>query len=243
MIVIPMVGKSSRFFNAGFKRPKYELLIGSESVFSLAVKSFEKYFKSEHFLFLVRNDYSAKTFVESELNKLGINNYSIKVFEKETLGQADTVYQGLKHIPNETNIYIFNIDTFRPGFTKPEFSHSCDGYLEVFKHHGEHWSFVEPAEDLKVARTTEKERISDLCSDGLYYFKSKGDFDFAFEEAFKANETAKGEYYIAPLYNNLIKNGKNVKYDLINIEKVIFCGTPDEYYLIESGLNSDIWNT
>ncbi|MDR6714703.1 hypothetical protein J2W83_004339 [Pseudomonas hunanensis] len=229
MIVIPMVGKSSRFFNAGYKRPKYELVVNGESVFARATKSFERYFDTEHFRFLVRSDYQAKEFVEESVKRLGIKDYSIIVFSEETLGQADTVYQGLKDISDAVSIYIFNIDTFRPDFVMPEWVSACDGYLEVFKHHGTHWSFVEPGQHGSVVRTTEKDRISDLCSDGLYYFKNKLEFDQIFELALRSNDTAKGEYYIAPLYNAMIKEGKCIKYDLIELNQVIFCGTPDEY--------------
>ena len=56
MFVIPMVGKSSRFFEAGFSVPKYALPIGGKSVFECAVRSFEKYFKTDNFLFVVRDN-------------------------------------------------------------------------------------------------------------------------------------------------------------------------------------------
>ena len=41
MFVIPMAGSSSRFFEAGFLLPKYQLLIGNETVFEWSVRSFE----------------------------------------------------------------------------------------------------------------------------------------------------------------------------------------------------------
>lgn len=44
MFIIPMAGLSSRFFKAGYNKPKYQLMLGKETVFSWAVKSFEKYF-------------------------------------------------------------------------------------------------------------------------------------------------------------------------------------------------------
>ncbi|EJS83205.1 hypothetical protein [Pasteurella multocida] len=129
------------------------------------------------------------------------------------------------------NFYIFNIDSRILNFQKPKWTHECDGYLEVFKGDGNHWSFAlaENSESLKVIRTTEKERISDLCSDGLYYFKQKSVFQQLFLDA-KANQrTVKNEYYIAPLYNNLIAMQGVVYYDLIDKEQILFCGTPEEY--------------
>lgn len=232
MIVFPMVGRSSRFFEAGYKRPKYELLLNGDSVFSCAVKSFQKYFSTDLFYFIVRSDFDAKNYVLSEVAKLGILKYLIFEIAGETLGQADTVYQGIRSIADDEELYIFNIDTFRHNFEKPDFSKNCDGYIEVFRGTGTHWSFVEPGNDFSVLRTTEKERISDMCSDGLYFFRKKSDFDRIFEMALEKNATVKGEYYIAPLYNLLIQAGKDIRYHVIHEDRITFCGTPDEYLKI-----------
>lgn len=50
---------------------------------------------------------------------------------------------------------------------------------------GKHWSFILPDQNGNVSRTTEKIRISNLCSDGLYYFKDKYIFESAFNNAVK----------------------------------------------------------
>ena len=38
-----------------------------------------------------------------------------------------------------------------------------------------------------------------------------------------------GELYVAPLYNYLISQGRDIRYNIINNESVIPCGTPAEY--------------
>lgn len=227
-----MVGKSSRFFKEGYSEPKYKLLVNGTSVFEHSVRSFERYFLTDKFLFLVRSDFNAAEFVKYSAKKMGILDFSIIVFSEETLGQADTVYQGLAQaksfFPIDEPIYVFNIDTFRPDFEKS--SKSIDhGYLEVFKGEGTHWSFALPGDDGKILKTTEKDRISDLCSNGLYYFKTSTIFNDAFEHSVREDLKAKGEFYIAPLYNFLIENGFTVSYELIPSSKIIFCGTPEEY--------------
>lgn len=240
MIVIPMVGRSSRFFAAGYTRPKYELVVGDFSVFYHAVNSFRKYFESDLFLFIVRNNFGAEEFVRHELELLGLKIFHIKVLEHDTRGQADTVFQGLHDVDVNEPLYIFNIDTFRPGFSKPEVSQSCDGYLEVFEGDGDHWSFVEPGRDAQVLRTTEKQRISNLCSDGLYFFRERSYFDEAFNYAVLNKNTVHGEFYVAPLYNYLIKRGLDIRYVRIDLREVVFCGTPLEYEaLISRNPSSD----
>ncbi|WP_241303202.1 glycosyltransferase family 2 protein [Burkholderia stabilis] len=236
MIVIPMVGLSSRFFKAGFTKPKFQLDLAGESVFARAVRSFDHYFKTDRFLFITRQDYDTPAFVERELARLNVEDYTIKTLHHDTRGQAETVSLGLDDTPDDEPLYIFNIDTFRYRYRKPEFVSDCDGYLEVFEGSGDHWSFVAPGPGHRAIRTTEKERISNLCSDGLYYFKRRSDFESALEHARKTDSTVKGEYYIAPLYNYLIDDGAIIKYDLIDMADIDFCGTPDEFELLKQQL-------
>ncbi len=229
-IIIPMAGLSQRFVDAGFTLPKYMLYVGSRSVFNITMSSFEKYFCTTRFLFIARNDYDTRLFIEKECEIMGIKDYEIVILEHTTRGQAETVYLGLKAIlspPNE-NIVIFNIDTIRNNFSFPKDLLKFDGYLEVFKGKGNNWSYAEPFgnNSQKVKRTAEKEEISDLCSTGLYYFKSAPDFCSAFEQY---RDEVNSELYIAPLYNVLIKNDKEIYYHLIKYDEVIFTGVPSEY--------------
>lgn len=224
-----MAGLSSRFYKVGYQVPKYALEIKSMSVFEWAVRSFEKYFDSEPFVFVVRPDNFSQSFVENAVKNLGIRSYEVFCLDRDTRGQAETAYLALRPYSDDFPITIFNIDTIRYDYRKPEFLPECDGYLEVFRGEGEHWSFVEPGMDASVIRTTEKDRISDLCSDGLYYFKSQKQFCRIFEQAIAANDQVKGEFYIAPLYNRLIEAGGTVKYEIIELDQIDFCGTPAEY--------------
>ena len=236
LFVIPMAGLSSRFFKAGYQQPKYMLPLHGRSMFEWSVSSFEAYYLTDPFLFIVRDVFDTPLFVENMARKLGIKNYQIVVLNSETRGQADTVYLGMQTVADDQDIVIFNIDSCRINYRKPQWIGEADGYLEVFQGEGEHWSFIEPEVEgsLKVLRTTEKERISDYCSDGLYYFRSKALFDEAFKDAVAYGKYEKGELYVAPLYNYLVKNQKDVRYDLISGQQIQFCGTPDEYIALLS---------
>ena len=234
-IIFPMAGLSSRFTKAGYKQPKYMLPIDDNTVFFHAVNSFKNYFSTSDILFIYRNIQNTKEFIDSECDKMNVNSYRSISLDEITDGQAQTVYLGMKKasILDNESILIFNIDTFRPNFELPsEFDFSeIDGYLEVFESEGEHWSFVLPKDDKSnsVVRTTEKERISSLCSSGLYYFKNAIDFKKVFEKMLEKNERSKSEFYIAPMYNHLINLGKDIRYSKIYLDNIIFCGTPTEY--------------
>lgn len=234
MIVIPMAGLSARFFKAGYDKPKYMLEAHGKTLFEHSVASFERYFKELPFLFIVRDVYDTPAFVTESAEKLGIADFRVVTLEQETRGQAETVFLALQQANvDDGPITIFNIDTFRPGFRFPPEEAIGDGFLEVFRGTGDNWSFARPVDgqSLQVAETAEKRPISDLCSTGLYHFSSANDFNKSFEHYrnLPQEQWAKGELYVAPIYNQLIKSGKTIFYSLIPRDAVIFCGTPQEY--------------
>ncbi|ASN14636.1 capsular biosynthesis protein [Pantoea ananatis] len=225
MIIIPMAGLSSRFFKAGYTQPKYKLEAHGKTLFEWSVKTFEDYYDSEKFIFICRDVYDTPSFVASEINKIGIKDFEIVVLSSETRGQAETVFLSLDKVPNDLPFVVFNIDTYEKEFKF--FETQNDAYLEVFKGEGEHWSFALPdGNTSKVLKTTEKVRISDLCSNGVYGFKSKEIYINAYIEM---QRESMGELYIAPMFNFIIDKKMSVHYKLTSIEKHIFMGTPTEY--------------
>ena len=224
MIVFPMLGDSSRFFKAGYLLPKYELPVGEATLFSKAVKTFESYFDSEHFLFLVRKDYRGESFVQREASRLGIKDFSILEFDHKTRGQAESVKLGLQNYEGDLPLMIFNIDTIRENFTWPR--NFKDGFLEVFESEGDNWSFIKPLDDEYVAQTTEKIRISNLCSNGMYGFSSVSLFRMTFENFLMGDFE---ELYIAPLYNYLIEQGYKINYRIVSKKEIFHCGLPTDY--------------
>ena len=227
-----MAGKSSRFFNAGYTKPKYMLPLGATSVFNEAIKSFKNYFSDDKFLFIIRDEFNSYNYVKAKCKELLIENFEIVTINFDTRGQAETVSIGLDKSQIKSlsdDIYIFNIDSIRLNFKKPQhkFLKNVEGYLEVFKGAGEHWSFVDPLNDQLVKKTTEKIRISNLCSNGLYYFKSIKVFQKYYGLMSKNNEYK--ELFVAPIYNFILQNKKIVKYMITEKENTLFSGTPEEY--------------
>lgn len=234
-IIFAMAGESSRFANAGYKCPKYMLSLNDKSVFYYAVSGFRRYFGVHKFVFVYRDINGTKDFIATQCKTLNLFNYQAVQLPHPTQGQAQSVYESLCRLGVENNesILIFNIDTFRADFALPSAFDldKIDGYLEVFRAEGAQWSFVLPKDEnvCSVAQTAEKDRISPLCSSGLYYFRKSGDFKMIFESMLKHRTKSKGEYYIAPMYNALIKQGKDIRYYEISPNQLTFCGTPSEY--------------
>jgi len=233
VIVIPMAGRSQRFFDAGYTQPKFMLDLHGRSVFANAVASFEADFARRPFLFIAAA--GAAGFVRAEAQALGIREFDVAELDRTTAGQAETVELGIGD--HEGPLTIFNIDTFRPGFRFPEgLFETADGWLEVFRGSGANWSYVEPAPGPEpwALRTAEKVEISDLCCTGLYHFARAADFRRTLAAERRAPQAR--ELYVAPLYNHLIAEGAKIAWREIQRSEVIFCGTPAEYEALRQPL-------
>ena len=233
MFVFPMLGRSSRFFNAGYTVPKYKLPLGVEGqvVFDHVLGSFRRYFDTDLFVLLCREDTHDRHFLIEHMHALGVRRFEVIEHAGETGGQAESVELSLARAPQEEELFIFNIDTVLYDFEKDAARGEVAGYLEVFRGEGTHWSFVEPSPNRPghAARVVEKERISDLCSNGLYYFATVRTFADALDAHRSRHHGVAGELYVAPLYNELIEQGLPVSYKLVPTKEIGFCGVPDEY--------------
>lgn len=128
--------------------------------------------------------------------------------------------------------------TIENGIDKEFDLNEIDGYLETFVGSGANWSNILPDNEAlqTVKLTAEKQEISQYCCTGLYYWRRKADFCRVFAKLKQQlpSQVQAGEYYIAPMYNYLISESKDIRYSVITESKVVFCGTPVEYQLFKS---------
>ncbi len=233
VIVIPMAGASSRFYNAGYNIPKYMLPLGNETLFDKSVKTFEKYFSKGYFIFVVRrDDPGAFKFVATHASELGICDYRIVELNSITKGQAETAMEAIGALePNGWDyyrpLYIFNIDSIRKNLELPDVEY--DALFDVFldpEADEKKWSFCKLDDShTYIVETAEKNKISNFCSTGLYIFKNCFIYKEVYEKAIKDNNY---NYYIAPLYNYLW-NKRRVLPLYCSKNDVEFSGIPDEY--------------
>lgn len=240
IFVFPMAGESSRFKKAGYDLPKYQLPIGNQDVFDMVIKPFLKFSSGNHFLFICLNKESVISYIQNKCLKYLLKNVSICPINEKTSGQAETVYLGLNRMDHGSPLAIFNIDTFHLNFSPIEFDSNeyskCDGVLEVFEDLGSNWSFAEVHNGI-VVKTAEKDPISNLASNGLYYFRSVGLYCESYRTYFAHGRGMEiGERYVAPIYNQLIADGRIVKTKKIQKRDLIFCGTPREYEAYCAGI-------
>lgn len=231
-VVITMGGLGSRFRKAGYKVPKYMIEAKGRTLFEWSIISLEGYKKDVvQYIFIAMKDEDLDIagFVRSKCEELGIIDYHLILLDYLTDGQATTATLAEKYWNSEHALLIYNIDTYvEPGQMNSEELRG-DGFIPCFKAEGDHWSFVRLDEQGRVVEIKEKQRISDHCTLGAYYFKSCGLYKQLYDEYYREEKNlVKGEKYVAPLYDYLLSKGGEIYISDIAPETVHVLGTPEE---------------
>lgn len=229
-IVITMAGLGSRFAKAGYTVPKYMIEAKGRTLFEWSMDSLKGYNKQDtEYIFIVRKEDKAEDFIVSHCQAASIANRKIVEIDKLTDGQATTAMLAAPYWKKDSELMIYNIDTFVESYQLRTEDIAGDGYIPCFHAEGDHWSFVKLDENQRAVEVREKVRISDNCTLGAYYFKSCKLYEDLYEEYYSNQDNLeKGEKYVAPLYNFMIKKGMDVRISLIDFEKVHVLGTPEE---------------
>lgn len=228
-----MAGMGSRFKKAGYTLPKFMINAKGKTLFEWSMDSLLDYNpRVEKYIFIVQKKDDASTFIQNKCKNYNITNIDIIEIEKLTDGQATTCMLAMLHCKPDSPILIYNIDTYVEPYEMKYLDISGDGHIPCFNAPGNHWSFVKIDKNGNATEVTEKDRISNYCSIGAYYFSSAQLFKDTYEEYYSnSNNLVKGEKYIAPMYNLLIRKGKTVSISNLNPSKVHVLGTPEELNL------------
>lgn len=231
-VVITMGGLGSRFRKMGYNVPKYMIEAKGKTLFEWSLISLDGY-KADvnQYVFIAMKDDNAdvEAFISNKCEELGINNYHVIVLDYLTDGQATTAMKAAQFWDRNNALLIYNIDTYVEAGEMNSAELKGDGFIPCFQAEGDHWSFVRLDETGKVVEIKEKQRISNYCTLGAYYFKTCGLYEDLYNEYYtKEQELVNGEKYVAPLYDYLLSKGGEIYISDIAPERVHVLGTPEE---------------
>jgi dTDP-glucose pyrophosphorylase len=140
-------------------------------------------------------------------------------------------------IDNGDALVIANSDQFvewNSGETLYSFmADGIDGGIVTFHATHPKWSFAKIDEDGIVTEVAEKKPISDIATVGIYFWKKGSDYVRYAEKMIHRNIRTNGEFYVCPVFNQAIEDGK--KFRVRNIEKMWGLGTPEDLnYFLEN---------
>lgn len=231
-IVITMAGRGSRFYDAGYTVPKYEIKAHGRTLFDWSMLSLRHFLsRDSRLVFVCLAENRSSGYVRERCTTLGLDDVHIVELEKLTDGQATSAYLSRELWHQGEPLLIYNIDTFvNPRALNPaDIRAGSDGWVPCFQVPGDHWSFVKLGADGWATDLAEKQRISDYASIGLYWFAQASLYVQAYENFFanRAN-LVQGERYVAPLYCQILADGGKVSIAALTLQDVHVLGTPKE---------------
>ena len=231
-----MAGRAKRFFENGYNIPKYMINAKGKTLFEYSLSSLPLDLATKIiFVALAEHEYKYRLtdFIADKIKIMGIRSaIEIVLLEEVTRGQAETVLKAEKFIEPEQDLIIYNIDTYfsSPGLRQKILDKSLkkDGIISAFylDNPDDKWSYASVDKEGIVTKTTEKIPISNYPLTGMYHFSKSDDFVEVAKNYIENNRRDKNEFYIAPMYNDLISNGKQFVIDVT--EEFIPLGTPED---------------
>lgn len=231
-VVIPMAGHGSRFSVAGFSKPKPFIDVLGKPMVQHVVENVQ--LLRAHYIFIVQKDHMNRLkSARDMLKKMTTNSCSIIEIEGVTEGAASTVLLAEKELSNEDPVIIANSDQIVTDFDVYEFVNKgieSDGHILCFKDPSRNpkWSYAS-VKDGTVRRVAEKEPISEFATVGIYFFDRGSNFVKYAKKMIDANIRTNDEFYLAPVYNEYIKDGKKITIQLTDAMNGI--GTPEDLHV------------
>ena len=231
-IIIPMAGLGSRFVNAGFTNPKPLIQVQGQTMISLVIKNLTP--SEEHkFIFICQKDHIRNTKLKNEIKSLTTNFIIIEV-DSITEGPASSVLLAEKYINNNNPLMIANCDQFIDIDINRYLIKSklYDGLIMTMWANDPKWSFVKFDDKKNILSVIEKKVVSNVATVGIYNFSDGNQFCKNANEMINNNDRVNNEFYVAPIYNYLIKDKKRLStYDIS--DKMYGLGTPEDldYFL------------
>lgn len=232
-VLIPMAGEGSRFAKEGYTFPKPLIDVRGKPMIQQVVENLD--FVSQY-VFLVRKKHIEK--YEGLVDTLHrITNSYCKIVEVDELteGAACTALLAKEHINIDEDLLIANSDQFieyeRQNFISLKNMTDVDAIVWTFNAVHPKWSFVKTNSRGYITEVAEKKPISDIATCGIYWYRKGSDFVKYAEQMIDKNIRVNNEFYIAPVYNELISDHKTLIPFYVN--KMWGLGTPEDlrYYL------------
>lgn len=211
-IVIPMAGRGSRFAKEGYAMPKPLIDVHGKPMIEVVTNNIRP--KCEHkFIYLCLQEHLEKYNLENRLKEMSPNCIVVPV-NQVTEGAACAVLLAEKYIDNEDMLMMANSDQY-VDIDINEYIQAMDdsdGLIMTMYADDPKWSFIKYDERKYVTMVREKEVISNEATVGIYNFKRGSDFvQYAYRMIDK-NIRVNNEFYVAPVYNEMIEDGKKVKF-------------------------------
>ena len=228
-IVVPMGGDGRQFAERGYIFPKPLVEVAGQPLIEIVARNLAPA-EPHRFIFVCRSEH-LQNFALGDVLNLVAPGCQIVSMRKPTAGALCSVLLGMEYLQHDEELLVANADQFIDAsvdaFLAAARAARWDGAIMTFPNTHPRWSYARTEGDHVVA-VAEKQPISRNATAGLYYFRRSLDFVEAAERMLLKHACLAGEFYVAPVYNELILAGKRVGIFPIEGSAMHGLGTPEE---------------
>ncbi|MBE5865452.1 MAG: glycosyl transferase family 2 [Lachnospiraceae bacterium] len=235
-IVVPMAGRGSRFAEAGYELPKPLIDIYGYPMIEYVVRNIKP--ECEHrFIFVCQKEHVEKYDLKDTLERIA-PGCQIVLIDHITDGAACTVLLAEEYINNNEPLMIANSDQFVDININEYLKRmkEYDGLIMTMPASDPKWSYIKYDEEQLVTLVREKEVISDQATVGIYNYREGRMFVEYAHQMIDKNIRVNNEFYVAPVYNEMIEAGKKITFSDIG-EKMYGLGIPSD---LEAFMQTDL---
>jgi NDP-sugar pyrophosphorylase family protein len=238
-IIVPMGGEGRAFAERGYTFPKPLVEIAGQPLIEIVVRNLTPS-EPHQFVFVCRQEH-VERFALGDVLRLVAPGCHIVTMGKPTAGALCSVLLGMEYLQHDDELLIANADQHIEvpidRFLRAARSNGNDGMIMTFPNTHPRWSYVRTEGDAVVA-VAEKQPISRNATAGLYYFRRGTDFVRAAERMLFKNASRGGEFYVAPVYNELVLAGQHIGIFPIETAQMHGLGTPEEVERYQARLHA-----
>ncbi len=228
-IVVPMAGEGRRFAEHGHTFPKPLVEIDGRPTIEIVARNVTPR-EPHQFVFICRREHVQRYALDDVL-RLIAPGCGVTLMHEATAGALCSVLLAMEHLSDGGELLIANSDQYIEegvdAFLATARRDKADGCIMTFPSTHPKWSFAKVIER-EVVAVAEKRPISSSATAGLYYFRRCRDFLDAAERMIMKNASKDGEFFVAPVYNELILAGKRVTIHPIRRDQMHSLGTPED---------------
>ncbi|MEK7616876.1 MAG: glycosyltransferase family 2 protein [Patescibacteria group bacterium] len=230
-IVIPMSGEGKSFIQAGYTFPKPLIDINGKPMVQIVLENLTPKYKHKFILVCKKEHFDKYSMHQVFVNSIKGDFITIPLISS-TQGALCSVLNAVDQISSNQELVIANadqiIDIDINKFIDFARKSKADGVIMTFKSHHPRWSYARVDEKGIILETAEKKVISDQATVGIYYFKAGSSFMKAAFSMIEKNIRFNNDFYVCPVYNELILEGKKIiKWEIKDVQ-MHGLGTPED---------------
>jgi dTDP-glucose pyrophosphorylase len=223
-----MAGEGSRFAKEGYTFPKPLIDVSGKPMIQVVTENLDF---DATYIFLVRKQHLEKySGLRATLDRITNGKFKVVEVDGLTEGAACTTLLAKDLIDDDEELLIANSDQVieysAENFKLLKSLTPADGIIFTFNALHPKWSFVRVNSRGVITELQEKNPISNIATCGIYWYRRGSDYVKYTEQMIQKNIRVNGEFYVAPVYNEYISDGKMLI--PFYVSKMHGIGTPED---------------